>query len=97
MSKKKKKKNKNDYEFYDSMFDPKEMNMIADSLEMYLEHYDTFIIRDKSDEAEYKKAVKTIKKGIKDIREGRYSKVINPERFEDYMNRRSKMGNSDND
>ena len=90
---KKKKKNK----VYNQGYDQKEMNMIADSLEMYLDHFDTFIIRDGLDEEKYKKAVKTIKKAIKNLRAGNGDDVFDHRRYEEMMLRRSKLGNSDND
>lgn len=92
MGKKKKKKCS-----YHQGYDQKELDAIADSLSEYVEHFDTFIIRDGLDEEKYKKSVKIIRKAIKNLREGNGDAVFDRERYAEMLERRSRMGNSDND
>jgi hypothetical protein len=91
---KKKKKPKHSY---NQGYDQKELNRIADSLEEYVDHFDTFIIRDGLDEEKYKKAIKTIRKAIKNLRAGNGDDVFDRERYSEMVEARETMGNSDND
>ncbi len=91
-----KKKNKSKYS-YNQGYDQNELNKIADSLEEYVDHFDTFIIRDGLDEDKYKKAVKIIRKAIKNLRAGNGDDVFDTERYREMIERREHMGNSDND
>lgn len=91
MGKKKKKMKK--YQSRD--YDQKELDNIADCLEEYLYLFDTFIIREGTDEDEYKKAVKVVKKAIKRLREGDGDAVFDTNRYEEMMERKQFMINNE--
>ena len=59
----------------------------ADTLEAYTDIFDRFIIKDNIKEDEYKWALKTIKKAIKNLRKGNGDEVFDPERYEEIMYR----------
>ena len=82
MSKDKKKKKK--YQG-DGMYPQSMMDDYADTLEAYIDIYDRFIIKDGVDEEEYQKALKTIKKAIKNLRKGNGNDVFDPERYEEMV------------
>lgn len=84
-----KKKKTKKYQSHD--YDQKELETIADCLEEYLYLFDTFIIREGTNEDEYKKAVKTIKKAIKNLREGNGDAVFDSDRYEQMMERKHTM------
>jgi uncharacterized protein YheU (UPF0270 family) len=83
----KKKKKKNDNKHYVQGYDQKVLDRIADSLEEYINLFDQFIIRDGTDEKEYKKAMKIIRKAIKNLREGNGDEVFDSERYQEMMER----------
>lgn len=86
MGKKKKK-------HYNQGYDQKELDDIANCLEEYLELFDTFIIREGTDADEYKKAKKTIRKAIKDLRSGNGDDVFDKDRYEEMMERKRELEN----
>ena len=55
------------------------------------------IILDDFDKEKYKEAIKSIRKAIKNLREGNGDAVFDRERYAEMLERRSRMGNSDND
>ena len=63
------------------------MDEYADTLEAYTDIFDRFIIKDSIKEDEYKWALKTIKKAIKNLRKGNGDEVFDPERYEEIMYR----------
>lgn len=92
MGKKKKKKKK-----YSQGYDQKEMNKQADVLETYINQFDTYIIREGTDEDEYQKALKTIRyqkalktirKAIENLRNGNGDAVYDQERFNEMEERK---------
>lgn len=83
MGKKKKKKKK-----YSQGYDQKEMNKQADALEEYINQFDTYIIREGTDENEYQKALKTIRKAIENLRNGNGDAVYDQERYNEMEERK---------
>lgn len=81
MGKKKGKKNQG--------YDQDKLNEIADSLEKYSSEFDLFIIKDGMCKEEYKKAMKTIKKTIKKLRNGDGDAVFDKDRFNEIMEQES--------
>jgi len=90
------KKNKKNKKHFDQGYDQNELNRDADSLEEYLELFDAYIIRDGIDEKEYKKAIKTIRKAIKDMRAGNGDAVYDTERYQEMQERRHGLLSDDN-
>ena len=82
MSKDKKKK-----KYQSCRYPQKMMDESADTLEAYTDIFDRFIIKDSIKEDEYKWALKTIKKAIKNLRKGNGDEVFDPERYEEIMYR----------
>ena len=82
MSKDKKKK-----KYQSTRYPQKMMNEYADTLEAYTDIFDRFIIKDAIKEDDYKWALKTIKKAIKNLRKGNGDEVFDPERYEEIMYR----------
>lgn len=77
----KKKKNKR----YNQGYDQNKLNTIADCLENYINYFDLFIIKEGTDEKEYKKAIKDIKKAIENLRNGNGDAVFNLDKYEEIM------------
>ena len=82
MSKDKKKK-----KYQSCRYPQKMMDEYDDTLEAYTDIFDRFIIKDSINEDEYKWALKTIKKAIKNLRKGNGDEVFDPERYEEIMYR----------
>lgn len=78
MGNKKKKKHNQGY-------DQNKLNRIADCLEEYINYFDLFIIKEGFDEKEYKKAIKTIKKAIENLRNGNGDAVFDLNKYDEIM------------
>ena len=78
-----KKKNKNTGFNGEGMYNQERNNMVADHLEDYLDAIQNLFILEGRKESEVKDAIKTVKKAIKNLREGRPEKVYDEERFDE--------------
>lgn len=59
----------------------KQLNIIADHLEAYVDGIDNLFILEGKEESEVSKAIKTIEKACKRLRSGEWEKVIDKERY----------------
>jgi hypothetical protein len=73
------------YSGEDSMYNQTRNNEIADHLEAYVDDVTNLFILDGKSKDEVDKAVKTVRKAVKDLRKGHPEKVFDQERFEEYM------------
>lgn len=76
-------------------YDQKELDEIADCLEEYIDIFDTFIYKEGTKKEEYKKAMKTVKKAIKNLRRGDGDAVFDKERYEEMMQRKYRRCDND--
>lgn len=85
MGKKDKKKKKKDIPKQSRKYDQEKLNEMADCLEEYIHLFDIFIIKDGVDEEKYKKAMKRVKKAIKDLRAGNGDAVFDQDRYDELI------------
>ena len=78
-------KKHNNHRVGDELYNEQRNNMVADTLEKYIDVINQFCILEGKNKDEVKKANKKIKKAIKNLRENKPEKVYNVERFYQYL------------
>lgn len=76
-------KHKDDYDEYG--YSKAICKQSADQLEEYIDAVETIIIINDKPKKKVKKAIKVVKKAIKDLREGRPEEVFNHDNYMEYM------------
>ena len=80
---------KHDYDYMD--YDKHECKKIADQLEEYIDTISTLVIINDKPKKKVKKAIKTVRNAIKDLREGRPDEVFNHDNYVEYEGLKTDM------